>query len=152
MSLPRIPAVFPHQQWLNHLDKIFNTVHRLPSPFLNPSDHASYSIKQRLLTIADDGSYSQQTPQPCFFAPLSQEKLNAHPVNPDFREDDNSDDLHHEFRVNAEILAELAESTEDSFGSADFLGSQLLWQFDQCPRIGLVEASDTLQSLTPWQF
>ena len=39
--------------------------------------------------------------------------LDAHPVNLDFREDESSDDLHHEFKVNAEILTELAERTED---------------------------------------
>lgn len=149
--VPRQEPVFNRRQWISRLDKIFNTIHRLSSPFLDPFDHDKFSIKWHPLAIADDGSYSQQ-PQPCFFTPLSQKKINEHPVNLDFREDERSDDLHHEFKVNAEILAELAESTEDSFGSADFLGSQLLWQFDACPRIGFVKPSDTLQSLTPWQF
>ena len=114
MSLPRIPVVFPRQKWIDHLDKIFNTIHSLRSPFLNPSDYSKYAIKQRLLTIADDGGYSQP-PQPCFFAPLSQEKIDSHPVNLDYREDELSDDLHRASRINAEILTELAESTEDFF-------------------------------------
>ena len=110
MSLPRIPVEFPRQKWIDHLDKIFNTIHKLRSPFLNPSDYSKYAIKQRLLTIADDGSYSEsQPPQPCFFAPLSQEKIDSHPVNLDYREDELSDDLHLESRINAEILTELAE-------------------------------------------
>lgn len=150
---PHVPPqepVFNRRQWISRLDKIFSTIYRLSSPFLDPFDHDKFSIKWHPLAIADDGSYSQP-PQPCFFAPLPQEKINAHPVNLDFREDEISDDLHREFKVNAEILTELAERTGDSLGSAIFLCYQLFWKFDDCPRIGLTEASDALQSLTPWR-
>lgn len=99
------------------------------------------------MAIADGGSYSQP-PEPHFFASLSREKLIAHLVNFDFYEDELSGDLPQEFKVSAEILVELGQT--ECLDSVHFLGYHLRWIINQCPRLYLPEATDTIGALTPW--
>ena len=140
--------VFQYRRWLNQLNKIFDDVYFVESPYMDPAVYGQYSITCKPLGIADDGNYVTR-PQPCFFAPLSRQGLDSHPIDFDFR-DEISDDIRHELDLSAKVLTKLAEHGRDPLGSALFPGNHLSWLSGRCSRINFPEPGESLTSLTPW--
>lgn len=143
------------ERCVKELQTIYDVVHHLKFPFLEPASLPGLCIRCDEMRLNDDGTY-EKTPEPCFFDPdvvvyprvFEDERDGDEEEDYDSDEDDDNDEFFYNFHPfhfdfngsrhyeeSGATMDRIIEGEESASRKPSYLCDEMYWEFTRYPRL-----------------